>query len=61
AEKDFKLALRQLEEAPLQKMFDAYTRRINSRGELGVLSSLNQRVWSEYKELQNYLNQKLNQ
>lgn len=61
AEKDFKLALKQLQEAPLQKMFDAYTRRINSRGELGVLSSLNQRVWSEYMELQNYLNHKLNQ
>jgi hypothetical protein len=56
---DFRQALRQLESAPLKEMFDTYVERINSRGELGVLSSLNQRLWWQHKELADYLNSKL--
>lgn len=60
SENEFRMALAQLESAPLKEMFDTYIERINSRGELGVLSSLNQRVWAQHKELVAYLNAKLN-
>lgn len=45
-----------LDSAPVEEMFETYTARVNSRGELGVLSSLNQRVWSMYIGLKEYLN-----
>lgn len=57
---EFSNALKKLESAPLKAMYDSYVERVNSRGELGVLSSINQRVWSHYQELQKYLNGKLN-
>ena len=40
-------------------MFDTYMERDHSRGELGVLSSLNQRVWREYNDLKIYLENKI--
>lgn len=56
---DYESVYRALLNAPIQKMFETYAKRINSRGELGVLSSLNQRVWREYKELKAYLECKI--
>ena len=44
-----------LDVAPIQTLFRAYTRRVRSKGELGELSSLNQRVWLEYRELRTFL------
>ena len=40
-------------------MFDTYMERVHSRGELGVLSSLNQHVWREYNDLKIYLENKI--
>lgn len=59
SKEEFTRALKELESAPLKAMFDTYVQRVNSRGELGVLSSLNQRVWSEYNELKAYLNNRI--
>ena len=56
---EFKTALEKLESAPVKEMITTYMERINSRGELGVLSSINQRVWSQFKELKKYLELKL--
>lgn len=44
-----------LQEAPLEKMFGTFASRVRSRGELGALSSLNQRVWGEYLLLKAFL------
>lgn len=51
-------AYRSLRSAPVQEMFEAYLQRVHSRGELGVLCSLNQRLWREYCELERYLENK---
>lgn len=52
-------AYRLLVSAPVKEMFDTYMERVHSRGELGVLSSLNQRVWREYNDLKIYLENKI--
>lgn len=44
-----------LKEAPLEKLFTVYASRVRSRGELGVLSSMNQKLYGEYKELEKFL------
>ncbi len=44
-----------LDAAPIRELFECYSRKIRSRGELGVLSSLNQRVWLEYQQLRRFL------
>ncbi len=51
----YEAAYQSLMTAPIKEMFDTYVKRVHSRGELGVLSSLNQRVWHEYNELKAYL------
>lgn len=56
---EYQKSYQQLMNAPIKEMFETYVKRINSRGELGVLSSLNQRVWSEFNDLKNYLGKKL--
>jgi len=48
-------ARRALEAAPVRELFETYASRIRSRGELGVLSSLHQRLWLEYRELQEFM------
>ncbi|RPH33706.1 hypothetical protein EHM92_08115, partial [bacterium] len=48
-------ARRSLDEAPLDKLFTVYASRVRSRGELGVLSSMNQKLFNEYKDLQHFL------
>jgi hypothetical protein len=46
-----------LESAPIEQLFRAYASRVRSKGDLGVLSSLNQRLWLQYRELQQFLNE----
>lgn len=46
-----------LDEAPVEKLFQTYARRVRSRGELGELSSINQRLWTAYRELKEFLDQ----
>jgi len=50
-----KAALAQLQVAPLEKLFETYAGRVRSRGELGVLGALNQKLWLQYKELDDFL------
>ena len=54
-------ALKQLEQTPMEQMLQVFASRVRSRGELGELSSLIQRVWTEYSRLTDFLETKLNQ
>ena len=56
-EGDKKEAARGLETAKelLEEMFRVFASKVSSRGELGELSSLNQRVWGEYLLLAGFL------
>lgn len=56
---DYEDVYRTLLNAPIEEMFKTYVKRVNSRGELGVLSSLNQRLWREYQELKTYLEKRI--
>ena len=56
---EYEEAYRSLMAAPGEEMFETYMQRVHSRGELGVLSSLNQRLWREYNDLKSYLETKL--
>ncbi len=44
-----------LRQAPVEEMFAVFASRVRSRGELGELASLNQRVWREYLLLDAFL------
>jgi hypothetical protein len=48
-------AKKMLQEAPLDKLFGTFFTRIQSRGEMGMLSSVNQRLWGEYLLLKDFL------
>jgi len=48
-------ALRTLNSAPVERLLRTYAARIRSRGQLGVLSSINQKLWLQYKELREFL------
>jgi hypothetical protein len=50
-----RVARREMDAAPMAELFHTYARRVRSRGELGELSSLNQKVWMEYRELDQFL------
>lgn len=41
--------------APVEDLFRTFARRVRSRGELGELSSLNQKLWLEYQDLDRFL------
>jgi hypothetical protein len=49
-----KEAITDLKAAPVEKMLLTFSSKIRSRGELGVLSSINQKLWVLYKELLEY-------
>lgn len=53
--KDREEALQQLLSAPIEQLFKVYAAKVRSQGELGTLSSLNQRLWTTYKELKDFL------
>jgi len=55
-QEEIKQSLNELNKAPLQDLFDTFKGRKLSRGELGVLSSVNQKLWLQYKELESFLN-----
>jgi len=44
-----------LASAPVKELFQTYASRVRSRGELGELSSLNQKLWLEYLDLRRFL------
>ncbi len=48
-------ARKSLEGAPMEQLFAVYTSRVRSRGELGVLCSLNQKLFNEYNDLKSFL------
>jgi hypothetical protein len=45
----------ELDKAPVRELFELFATRVRSRGELGGLSSLNQRVWGEIQMLSEFL------
>jgi hypothetical protein len=45
----------QFETAPIEELFRTFARRVRSRGELGELSSLNQKLWLQHRELDQFL------
>lgn len=49
------IARQQFEKAPVEQLFKTFASKQQSRGELGVLSSLNQKLWAEYLSLQSFL------
>lgn len=48
-------ALCKLESAPIEELIRTYVSRTGSRGEMGILTSINQRLWNNYVLLKNYL------
>ena len=44
-----------LKAAPIRELFETYASRARSRGSLGVLSSMNQRLWQQYRDLDRFL------
>lgn len=50
-------ALRMLESAPVKELFETFASAVRSKGEMGELSSMNQKLWREYLELQKFLKQ----
>jgi len=48
-------AKRSLTNAPIEEMIKVFASKVRSRGELGELSSINQRVWTEYQLLNAFL------
>ncbi len=52
---EIKRAKADLDIAPIQELLETYAANARSRGELGVLSSLNQKLWLQYCELVKFL------
>jgi hypothetical protein len=48
-------AIELLQAAPIKEFFDIYTSSVRSRGEMGELSSMNQKLWHEFQELKKFL------
>lgn len=48
-------ARQEFDAAPVKELFQTFARRVRSRGELGELSSLNQKLWLQYRELDQFL------
>jgi len=43
--------------APVKELFNTFSASVRSKGELGELSSINQKLWREYLELQKFLDE----
>jgi hypothetical protein len=52
-----KLARAELHQAPIEPLFRTYAGRVRSQGERGVLCSLNRKLYLQYKELDEFLQQ----
>ena len=50
-------ARKQLASAPIVGLFRIFAQRVRSRGELGELSSLNQKIWLQYRESERFLDE----
>jgi hypothetical protein len=48
-------AQQELASAPMEELFRTFARRVRSRGELGELSALNQKLWLQYVELDRWV------
>ncbi len=48
-------ALQLIRDAPIKEFFNTYRSSVRSRGEMGELSSMNQKLWHEYQALQAFL------
>ena len=48
-------AMAELRNAPMERLFEARAATVSSRGELGELSALNQKLWLHFKELEEFL------
>ncbi|MFB3784769.1 MAG: hypothetical protein ACE15F_00225 [bacterium] len=48
-------ALEAWKQAPFEELFGAFSRRVRTRGDLGVLSSMNQKLWGLAQELRDFL------
>ncbi|MBI5386591.1 MAG: hypothetical protein HZA90_18120 [Verrucomicrobia bacterium] len=48
-------ARKALQAAPVEKLIRTFARRVRSKGELGELSAINQKVWLTYRELGKFL------
>ncbi|MFS8616393.1 MAG: hypothetical protein FWJ85_06180 [Solitalea sp.] len=48
-------AQRAFGQAPVRELFDVFASKVRSRGELGELSALNQKLWVEYLALKDFL------
>ncbi len=44
-----------LRNCPIRELFETYAGRVRSRGALGVLSSMNQRLWQQYRDLEKFV------
>jgi hypothetical protein len=49
------LALAELREAPMERLFEARAAAVSSRGELGEISALNQKLWLQARESERFL------
>lgn len=47
--------MKEFRSAPVESLITVYGRCVRSRGQQGVLSSINQRVWLQYRELEKFL------
>jgi hypothetical protein len=52
---EVEVAKSQMDKIPIQNLFRVYASRVRSKGELGVLSALNQKLWIQYLELKTFL------
>lgn len=48
-------ALNEWDSIPFQPLFEVYSKRVRSRGELGVLSAINQKLWVQTQDVKRYL------
>ena len=51
-------ARKALGEAPMENLFRTFARRVRSKGELGELSAMNQKLWLLYRELDRFLQER---
>lgn len=56
SKEDLKAAYIELESAPIKSLLEVFASRINSRGEMAIFCSINQRIWTEYNYLLDFYN-----
>lgn len=56
---EYEAALSDLESAPIKEMLDAFEKRVDNRGDMGILVSINQRLWQNWLMLRDFCNSAL--